>query len=72
MTKETGSEARIQALEEKLAFQESALDELDKVVSVQTIEIQKLWDANRLLKQKLDAVGEGEGENVSEGPPPHY
>jgi len=64
-------EARIQALEEKLAFQDDLIDQLNQVVSQHSFEVKKLWDANRLLRQKMDDARGPEAEG-SEAPPPHY
>ena len=64
---------RLEALEMKLSFQEDTIEQLNDVVSSQTIEIQKLWDANRLLKTSLSELRARQpGSNEAEPPPPHY
>lgn len=64
---------RLEALEMKLSFQEDTIEQLNDVVTSQTIEIQKLWDANRLLKASLSELRAGQpGSNEAEPPPPHY
>lgn len=62
--------SRIQQLEEKLAFQEDTLEQLNHVIADQSLEIQKLWDANRLLRKKMDEVQVS--DQGQEPPPPHY
>lgn len=74
MSELTKINERLEELQIKLSFQEDTIDQLNAVVTEQSIEIQKLWHANRLLKASLD-----EQKNSAEGgldsanvPPPHY
>ncbi len=64
-------EERLRSLEEKLAFQEDLIDQLNEVVSEQSFDLRKLWDANRFLRQKLDE-SKGSDAEGNDGPPPHY
>jgi len=70
MSKTSSVEDQLQLMQEKLAFQEDLLEQLNRVVSDQSFEIQRLWDANRLLRQKIDESG-GRAPEAHE-PPPHY
>lgn len=65
------SQSRIDELETKLSFQEDMLDALNQVVTEQSKEIQKLWDANRILKASLEEQKLNQ-ENTPVDPPPHY
>lgn len=65
------SQSRIDELETKLSFQEDMLDALNQVVTEQSKEIQKLWDANRILKASLEEQKLNQ-ENTPVDAPPHY
>lgn len=62
--------ARIDELEMKVAYQDDTVSALNDSLVRQELELQKLWDANRLLKKQLDEVDSG--ANSDEAPPPHY
>lgn len=63
---------RIESLEIKQAFQEDTIDQLNQVVTKQSGEIQKLWDANRVLKASLNEFRNSEPKSEDNQPPPHY
>jgi SlyX protein len=65
---------RIIELEIKTAYQEDLLQALNKIVSQQQQQIDRLEATCRLLNERiksLSAEGSGGGENVEEVPP-HY
>jgi len=66
------TENRLIELETKMAFQDDLLQDLNDVVARQEQTIEKLWQANRMLKSQLDSVQGPAGEPTSEAPPPHY
>ena len=66
------TEDRLIDLETKMAFQDDLLQDLNDVVARQEQTIEKLWQANRMLKSQLDSVHGPAGESASEAPPPHY
>lgn len=72
MTAET-TEARIDALEEKIAYQDQVIDDLNTAVTDQWKEIETM---RRLLANLLDEVKEMElaarATPAREPPPPHY
>ncbi len=68
---EQSLQTQIYDLQEKLAFCEDTLQSLNDVVARQELEIAKLWDANRLLKEQLKEV-RVPGTHAPEPPPPHY
>lgn len=70
MSKDKDLSSRLLVIEEKLSFQENTIEELNRVVAEQTLEIQKLWEAKRLLQQKVIEVGATQSE--ADQPPPHY
>lgn len=70
MSDQQDMSSRMQSIEEKLAFQEDTIEELNRIVSEQTIEIQKLWEAKRLLQKKVQEVGATQAD--TDQPPPHY
>lgn len=69
-------EARVADLEFKLSFQEDVIEQLNQVVTNQSIELSKLWEANKLMKKELESAQSqslaGEGLNPSNERPPHY
>lgn len=66
------TEDRLVELETKMAFQEDLLQDLNDVVARQEQQLEKLWQANRMLKSQLDTVHSATGEASNEAPPPHY
>lgn len=69
----TGPETRIMDLEERLAFQDRAIEELNETVTAQWKEIETLKRDIARLTDQLRAV-EGALDQVGghEPPPPHY
>ncbi|UZE95100.1 SlyX family protein [Alkalimarinus alittae] len=66
------TEDRLTELETKMAFQEDLLQDLNDVVARQEQQLDKLWQANKMLKSQLDSVNSAPGEASHEAPPPHY
>ncbi|MDX1453582.1 MAG: SlyX family protein [Oleiphilaceae bacterium] len=64
--------ARIEELEIKAAYQDDTITALNDSLVRQELELQKLWDANRILKKQLDEVGSGADGMPNDSPPPHY
>ncbi len=65
-------ETRIRALEERVAFQDRAIDELNSVLVDQGLRLKQLVDHVRALSEKLSAGGSVETTPEQEPPPPHY
>jgi SlyX protein len=68
------NEDRIIELEIKTAYQEDLLQTLNKIVSQQQQQIDRLEATCRLLNERINSLsteGSGVGENVEEVPP-HY
>lgn len=66
-------EIRLIELESRLAFQDDIIGALNDQVVRQQLEIQKLWDANRMLRAQLESLKEPNIRSLEdEAPPPHY
>lgn len=66
-------EERLAELESRLAFQDDLVAILNDQVSRQEQELLRLWDANRILRERLQASGQSQIRDLSEEvPPPHY
>lgn len=68
------SNDRIIELEIKAAYQEDLLQELNKIVSAQQQQIQRLEATCQLLNERIKSLsteGAGGGESIDEVPP-HY
>ena len=65
---------RLMELEVRLAYQEDILNALDKVVSRQTEQIDRLERMNRELYTRIRDAMDGQRDNKDgdEQPPPHY
>ena len=64
---------RIEELEIKSAFQEDQLNTLNEIVARQENDIQKLWEASKILNARLKSAELGsESSDQSNQPPPHY
>jgi uncharacterized coiled-coil protein SlyX len=64
-------DARVVALEEKVAYQEHHIAELDEVLREFGVRVVALEDELRNLRKTLDRAGVLNREHVDE-PPPHY
>jgi len=74
----TASEARLDALESRLAFQDDWLETLDRLVREQADELERLTRVNTLMRERLseqrqaiDDLG-GEVPRPEDELPPHY
>ncbi len=63
---------RLNELETRFAFQEDLVESLNTTVANQQEELEKLWQANRVLKQQLTKLEYHAGGRGDEAPPPHY
>ena len=63
------SDERIASLEEHVAHQAQAIEQLDEVVREQWREIERLRRDLRRFEERMDAAAEPEPVNR---PPPHY
>ncbi len=63
--------ASLEDLQVKQAFQEDLLNSLNEIIARQDMEIQKLWEANRLLKNSMNEL-KADNLDGDAAPPPHY
>ena len=68
----SGSQDRLMALEIKASFMEDLLDELDKVVARQQLQIEALIREVRTLRERQPEPGQGMARNLRDELPPHY
>ena len=64
---------RLEVLEIKIAYQEQTISQLNEVILEQQSRLDDLESICRLLRDKLQSVGEsGGGDPDAHEPPPHY
>ncbi len=66
------SDDRLTALEIKASYTEDLLDELDKVVARQQLQIEALIREVRALLERQPEAGQGTARNLRDELPPHY
>ncbi len=67
------AEARVQALETKLAYQELALTQLNEVIVTQQQRLDRLETVCRALRARLQSLADDGGADPdTHEPPPHY
>ncbi len=67
------SEARLDELEVRLAFQDELLNTLSDQVAKQEMELRDLWAAKQLLHKQLKEMSPSNIKpEEDETPPPHY
>ncbi|MDY6797306.1 MAG: SlyX family protein [Pseudomonadota bacterium] len=66
-------QARLEALEMRLAFQEQTIDELNTQMARQELDIRELWEAKQKLHRQLKDIAPSHiRSEAEETPPPHY
>lgn len=65
-------DARIEKLESKLTFAEDLLDELNRTVYRQQLQIDQLQEQIRALYRQIQSAPPAERRDPSEEIPPHY
>lgn len=65
------TDRRLEALEIKASFADDLLDELNRTVALQQMQIQHLVQQLRALQQQLPAAG-GTPRSLRDELPPHY
>ena len=65
-------EARINELEVKLSFAEDLHEELNRTVYHQQLQIDRLQQAVRELREQAATAAPGESRNLRDEIPPHY
>lgn len=67
------SEARLDELEMRLAFQDDLINTLSEQVAKQELELRELWAAERLLHRQMKELSPSNiKREEDETPPPHY
>ncbi|MCB1668720.1 MAG: SlyX family protein [Pseudomonadales bacterium] len=69
------SESRLIELETRQVYQEDLLDDLNKIVAAQQMQIDELSEACKILIDRFNELAEGglsDGGVASDSPPPHY
>ena len=66
-------EGRLADLESRLAFQDDLVGALNEQVCRQERELLRLWEANRVLRERVQAAQQSPvRDQTEEVPPPHY
>lgn len=66
-------QARVEVLEANQAFQEDLVAALNQQVAALSLEVRRLWDAKRLLAERVKEMREPDMQRPEdEAPPPHY
>lgn len=66
-------QTRIDDLEMRIAFQDDLMATLNDQVANQEQALQRLWEANRILREQIKSLREPQhGDGAEESPPPHY
>jgi SlyX protein len=65
-------DARIEALETKISYQEHLIQELNEVVISQQNQMDKLEKSLEQLRDYIRSAGEQQSSPEQEAPPPHY
>lgn len=66
-------EIRLIELESRMAFQDDIIAILNDQVATQQLEIQRLWEANRLMRDRVESLKSSDIRSFEEEvPPPHY
>lgn len=68
----TTHDDRISLLEERIAFQESAIDQLSDIVASQAKEIDELRRMIMILNDRIKNADSSGNAPVADAPPPHY
>ncbi|ODN72558.1 SlyX family protein [Methylobrevis pamukkalensis] len=73
MTTGTGDTARLDDLEAKVAYQDLAIEDLNRTITAQWAEIDTLKRLVSTLSERLAAAEQGApGDGAPEPPPPHW
>jgi SlyX protein len=72
MTDSSALETRIEHLETRIAFQDQTIDDLNKMLTAQWQEIDKLKRELAKLGDQLKEAQFSGGPSTPEPPPPHY
>jgi SlyX protein len=65
-------EARLEALEVRVAYQDQTIEDLNTVVAAQWKEIERLARELERVADRLQRAEEAAGSDEPEPPPPHY
>ena len=69
---ETEADARIEALEMRIAHQERIIEELNNAITEQWKQIESLTRQVARMADRLQQVADNAAPNAPEPPPPHY
>lgn len=67
------TDARLEQLEIKIAFQEDTIGVLNDMVTGLQADVERMRETQRIIVQRLRELGDsGAPSNVIDEPPPHY